>query len=200
MHFEMWHPTIILEHTLSDQLQKMTSQRVKDFFTSEDRKYLVTSNEENLSTTFHTTNDFIYRYNLIELESEIINCAIEFSKNLSVNYEKFKIDSWINLFQTGQTEHAHTHYGNYLSGCYYVTSGNNSGKFVFPDPVPQRDMWKGIYLKDKIEENVLNTCSVGYEPTPGKILMFQSWMQHSVLKNNSEHPRISIAFNVNPIP
>ena len=45
---------------------------------------------------------------------------------------------------------------------------------------------------------MLNTSSASYLPKPGRMLLFQSWMPHSVLKNNSEKTRISIAFNVNP--
>ena len=110
----------------------------------------------------------------------------------------YRIDSWINFFEKDQTENQHTHYGNFLSGCYYVTSSKGAGNFIIPDATAERDMWRGIFLKDKNKQNMLNTSSTGYEPIPGRMLMFQSWMPHSVNKNNSSETRISIAFNVNP--
>lgn len=114
------------------------------------------------------------------------------------NKVSYKIDSWINFFEKGQSENQHTHYGNFLSGCYYVAASKDAGNILFPDATSERDMWKGVYMKNKLEENFLNSKSVSYEPIPGRLLMFQSWMPHSVMKNNSDDIRISIAFNVNP--
>jgi uncharacterized protein (TIGR02466 family) len=43
----------------------------------------------------------------------------------------------------------------------------------------------------------VNLTNGQYLPEGGKMILFPSWLEHSVLKNRSSEPRISIAFNIN---
>jgi uncharacterized protein (TIGR02466 family) len=109
-----------------------------------------------------------------------------------------KVDSWINLFYNSQSEQTHNHYGNFISGVYYVSAPKNSGVYKFNDPVPQKVMWKGHYLSGAAE-NMTNITYGNYVPEPGKLILFPAWLDHSVMANKSQDVRISIAFNINRI-
>ena len=199
MQIEMWNPVPILVHKVPDEIADIIANKVYHW-TNSNKNYLVTSEQENLVTTYHTTNNFIELSNLQELYDEILQCAAQYTVSMGLKLPKqFKLDSWINFFTRNQTENEHTHYGNFLSGCYYVNAPEGSGVFTFPDPVRERQMWRGIFMKNVEEENILNVSSCSYKPNRGQLLLFQSWMPHSVLKNNSDEPRISIAFNVNAV-
>lgn len=199
MKFEMWNPVPILVNDLSEEMVHSIDQKVFTW-TNSNMEHLVTSKEENLITSYHASHNLLEICDLTELRQVIVDCAAQFTINMGMNLPKgFKIESWINFFVKNQSEHEHTHYGNFLSGCYYVNAPEGSGVFAFPDPVRERQMWRGIFVKEKQEENFLNVNSCSYIPQRGRLLMFQSWMPHSVLKNNSDEPRISIAFNINPV-
>lgn len=200
MNIDCWFPNPVLVHQVDDSKRNIITSKVKSWATEQNiSNYLIESPAENLSTSYHSISNFIEACDLLELYNEILYCTYNFCQAMGVKFKSsYTIHSWINFFDKGQTENQHTHYGNFLSGCYYVQSSTGAGNLQFPDATAERDMWKGIYLKDKIEENIINTQSVSYEPIPGRILMFQSWMPHSVAKNNSDETRISIAFNVNP--
>jgi uncharacterized protein (TIGR02466 family) len=198
MNFEFWHPTPIGIFDVDEQVKLQTQQKVFNWI-SNNYDSIKTTSEENLSTTYHSGHIFLEQCNLTELYSEIMQCTIEFCNLMGIQpSDSYVVHSWLNLFEKNQTENQHTHYGNFLSGCYYVDSSEKSGAFTFPDALTERDMWKGIYLKNKTKQTLLNNSSGSYLPKPGRMLMFQSWMPHSVLKNDSETTRISIAFNVNP--
>lgn len=199
MKIEMWCPVPVLVNQLPDSVADIISDKVYVWSTHESN-CLAESPEENLTTTYHISSNFIELCNLTELYDAIIESSVQFTANMGIKLPKnFKIDSWVNFFTRNQTEQEHTHYGNFLSGCYYVNAPEGSGLFCFPDPVRERQMWRGVFMKEKEYENILNVNSSSYKPERGKLLLFQSWMPHSVLKNNSDEPRISIAFNVNPI-
>lgn len=199
MNFEMWNPVPILVNNVSEDVASAIDKKVYSW-TNENQHYLITSQEENLLTTYHSTHNFLEMCGLQELYEAIIQCAVYYTINMGLKLpDGFKVDSWINFFTRNQTEHEHTHYGNFLSGCYYVNAPEGSGVFSFPDPVRERQMWRGIFAKQVEHENFLNVGSCSYVPQRGRLLMFQSWMPHSVLKHNSDEPRISIAFNVNQV-
>jgi uncharacterized protein (TIGR02466 family) len=199
MKFEMWNPVPILVTQVPEDTATVIDKKVYSW-TNENKNYLIASEGENLTTSYHSAHNFIDMCGLQELYDVIVECAVQYTFNLGLKLPNtFKIDSWINFFTRNQSEHEHTHYGNFLSGCYYVNAPEGSAAFSFPDPVRERQMWRGLFTKYIETENFLNINSSSYVPNRGQLLMFQSWMPHSVLKHNSDEPRISIAFNVNPI-
>jgi ectoine hydroxylase-related dioxygenase (phytanoyl-CoA dioxygenase family) len=59
-------------------------------------------------------------------------------------------------------------------------------------------MWKSMFLNNA--KTNFNNQNVGeYLPENGKLIVFPSWLEHSVLANKTNEIRISIAFNVNKV-
>lgn len=77
---------------------------------------------------------------------------------------------------------------NIWSGVYYVSANNNQGNIIFRDDFQGPDKYKYNL------EPPLRTHSV--TPSSGTLLIFPSWLRHSVEANNTSTPRISIAFNL----
>jgi uncharacterized protein (TIGR02466 family) len=104
---------------------------------------------------------------------------------------KFEVDGyWININRKGNYNIPHVHPNSALSGVIYVACNNNTGNIKF----------NSNSLMEHYPINVFNsklfTDNIEFQPKVGDVLIFPSWIYHSVLPNNSDHDRISIAFNV----
>lgn len=199
MQLEYWFPTTIGIHYVSDECKTITENKINSWIESGNHKdYAPHYKGENLNTSYHNHHDTLGDLNLIELKEEILHCVCDYTYEMGreSKIEDFKVDSWINFFYPGQSEHQHNHYGNYLSVVYYVTGPKNSGSYKFFDCTPQRVLWRGEYLKGN-KPSIHNINDGGYEPEAGKMIIFPSWLEHSVMGNQSNDTRISIANNVN---
>jgi uncharacterized protein (TIGR02466 family) len=199
MKFEYWFPTVLGVHYAPDICKLTTKDKIDNWIKDgKHTAYLEACREDNLTTSYFKWHDTLGDLNLTELRQEILNQAAAFIAHmgLSVAVSDLNVDSWINFFYPNQTEHQHNHYGNFVSGVYYVTGSEKSGAYRFFDPAVQKTMWKGAYLS-QAENSIVNLTSGQYLPEGGKMILFPSWLEHSVLKNTSNEPRISIAFNIN---
>ena len=112
---------------------------------------------------------------------------------LKCRFEEIYLTScWANVNRAGHAHHDHTHPNNYLSGVYYAKAPPRSGGIVFTDPRPQASV-----LAPSIEQTTPVTANVHrVEPKAGRMILFHSWLAHSVEANQSDEERVSIAFNV----
>ena len=112
---------------------------------------------------------------------------------LKCRFEEIYLTScWANVNRAGYAHHDHTHPNNYLSGVYYAKAPAQSGGIVFADPRPQASV-----LAPAIEQTTPITANVHrVEPVAGRMILFHSWLPHSVEANQTDEERVSIAFNV----
>lgn len=105
--------------------------------------------------------------------------------------------AWLNINDTRQcmnSEHVH---GDVFSGVFYLKAPEGSGKLVLQNPAINR-MWKGCSLTS--HKNQFTGESIRIEPAEGSILLFPSYLPHSVEPNNHDDERISISFNLIALP
>lgn len=103
---------------------------------------------------------------------------------------------WANISETGAFNTMHTHPGMTWSGVYYVDTGdspgqNDSGILKFMDPSPGS---AASFLP------FLARATPQIQPVSGLMLLFPSYVPHSVLPHRGNRPRISIAFNFRSEP
>jgi uncharacterized protein (TIGR02466 family) len=106
-------------------------------------------------------------------------------------------NSWVNINDTRQCmnlEHVHQHV---FSGVFYLKSPEESGKLVISNPAINR-MWEGCYLTS--QKNQFTGEVIRVEPLEGNIILFPSYIPHSVETNNHDDERISISFNIIALP
>ncbi len=86
----------------------------------------------------------------------------------------------------------HHHSNSDLSAAYYVAAHENCGDIVFYDPRPapvhNHPMSKS--------PNKLNATVNSIKPEPGMLVLFPSYLEHSVNPNLSDKKRIVISFNI----
>jgi len=122
----------------------------------------------------------------------------EFSKYGKKNqYTPVISNAWININQKNTYNTPHDHPGCYYSFVYYAKVPSNSGNINFYHPsqtMPHN--WSDKHFKNERNDMEDSICyRVWKEPVNGLMIMFPSWLKHSVDMNKSNEDRISIAIN-----
>ena len=143
------------------------------------------------------SNDFDLNDKEIQNFINLILPAIE-QVMTDMNWEKVKQKAKINnmwaIINTGGSANLrHQHGNSTISGAYYVRAPINSGDIVFYDPRPAP-----IFSHPNvINPNLLNAQINGISPKEGALVLFPSFLDHSVNENKSNEERIVISFNIN---
>jgi uncharacterized protein (TIGR02466 family) len=112
---------------------------------------------------------------------------------LRIGHEAFEITGcWATVLAKGAAHKAHSHPNNYLSGAYYVRTHPGADTINFHDPRNQA----GVIRPPVVELTAENTDQVVVKVTNGTLLLFPSYLEHSVDANTSEEERVSISFNI----
>ena len=93
----------------------------------------------------------------------------------------FTFDCWGAVYRKGEYTKKHSHWGNLWSWCYYLE--------VPPDAPPFR-------FEDITEMGESEPSSFDVYPKENDLLMFPSWVSHSVPKSESNSERIMVAGNI----
>ncbi|HVL79227.1 MAG TPA: 2OG-Fe(II) oxygenase family protein [Sphingomicrobium sp.] len=104
------------------------------------------------------------------------------------------LEAWANVSQSGAANAAHTHGGCYWSAVYYVrVDDGEGGELVLHDPrLPALDMHAPA-LRMRVAEP---EQQYSVAPAAGLIVLFPSWLSHSVTPWIGKGLRISVAMNL----
>ena len=110
-----------------------------------------------------------------------------------LNIQSVKISSmWAIINEKGAWNQKHQHSNSDISAAYYVTAHEGCGDIVFYDPRPAR-VYKQPIAKSP---NKLNGTVNSIKPEAGMLVLFPSYLDHSVNPNISDKKRIVISFNL----
>ena len=124
-----------------------------------------------------------------------ISRASEVFKDMGWNLkdQETKITSmWSIINKQNASNARHIHSNNYISAAYYVKAPQKCGNIVFYDP---RSVTTFRYPKISTP-NKLNTNIFSIQPKEGLLVLFPSYLYHSVAENKSDEERIVISFNI----
>jgi uncharacterized protein (TIGR02466 family) len=99
---------------------------------------------------------------------------------------------WVNLYAPGAAHWARSHPNNYLSAVYYVRTWPGADTINFHDPRSQA----GVIRPPVTELTAANTDQVVARVGNGTLLVFPSYLHHSVDANASGQTRVSVSFNL----
>ena len=116
---------------------------------------------------------------------------------------KFKTDvtqtlanMWVNINEKHHYNDWHVHPFATLSGVYYIKhDGVENGDILFKHP--EHPQMAALHWPPEIVEayNAATSGVVNITPKSNMLLIFPSWMNHSVEANLNNDPRISVSFN-----
>jgi len=111
---------------------------------------------------------------------------------LRVGTAPFEITGlWVNVAAPGGAVRMHNHPNNFLSGVYYLQVQEGADSINFHDPRPQA----AVVRPPVTELTAYNTDQMVVRVEEGDLLVFPSWLSHSVDPNRSDRVRISASFN-----
>jgi uncharacterized protein (TIGR02466 family) len=96
------------------------------------------------------------------------------------------------VLANGAEHRLHSHPNNYLSGVYYVRTQPGADTINFHDPRPQT----GVIRPPVTALTVENTDQVVVRVADGTLLLFPSYLAHSVAASTGAGERVSISFNL----
>ena len=100
---------------------------------------------------------------------------------------------WVNIngYKDYNQEHFHPYY--IISGIYYVNVNDQSGELK----LHKNDSLHLMSLINTTKEfNLFTSNSYLIKPKNNMLILFPSWIKHSVMPNLSQEKRISIAFDL----
>jgi uncharacterized protein (TIGR02466 family) len=125
-----------------------------------------------------------------KLNDWIMKQVKNYIKDSNLNYKvnNKETDSWFNVYNTGDYQEVHQHYGYVLSAVYFLKSNPNFSPLIFtPRFIDQLNI-------KKIEGNYDNG-NVNYDAIPGRLVVFRSYLPHCVGKHMDKDDRITLAYN-----
>src|SRR3972149_6872532 len=99
---------------------------------------------------------------------------------------------WVNLYAPGAAHRAHSHPNNFLRAVYYARTRPGADRINFHDPRSQA----GVIRPPVTELTAANTDQVVARGGNGTLLVFPSYLHHSVDANASGESRVSVSFNL----
>jgi uncharacterized protein (TIGR02466 family) len=197
MPVELWFPVPVMIVDVDAAVRDSIHAKVKAYLASEKGKRdIEPAPAESVDTTyFKPSISIIADAGLAQLEQVIFRAAADFIAGLKIPPFPVEMErAWINVFRPGAQESQHAHDGSLLSCTYYVEAPENCGDFVIPDPIGARRSYRGFTSTEGT--TLVNMPNVAYTPKAGRLIMFESWLQHGIQCNKSGRNRISLAFNL----
>jgi len=150
----------------------------------DDRRHMV-------KTSYGIGVNDIISHGLYQLRQSIDESVIDYMQQATAQATPLRIvESWVNEYGFGGYMSEHEHPGTVISGVYYHQADGDSGALVFRNPNPL--MLNGHWPSRGVEH--LQTVPIPAQE--GRLILFPSWMAHSVSTIKSPKGKISISFNL----
>ena len=156
-------------------------------------KYAYTSNYAKITTN----NRILENYPI--LKNLLLNKFYKFIKESNLNYNNkfFITTSWITKLEKGSIDRLHYHKNSFYSGVYYFEDEYDfdCGNLCLYNPLIQLS----DFDLNPPNYNDYNCSSFEIYPSPRRLILFPSYIQHQIQKNIGNKIRHSLAFNIIPI-
>ena len=191
----VWFPTLIWQADMPDN-EKSFIKDIKNYVLKEKKATpdTVKMNNGKYGSVFQggwqskTYTQWIDGFEHMgkKLDETIESCR----KQIGVPEIKLK-GYWFSVNSYGDYTTLHNHRDSVLSGVFYVDiPDENMGKINF-----ERSDDISYFLPPLESYNNFTGERASYQPETGRVLIFPSWLKHSVDTNRSKKNRISVSFN-----
>ena len=142
---------------------------------------------------WHSQTDMNNKPEYKPLIQELFTMQNEIIQEERLDIEPRLGNMWANINYPGGYNQMHLHPNSLFSGAYYIKASPNSGRLQLMDPRPGVQQNMPTRKPGKIPRELWRETY--YDPIPGRIIMFPSWLWHKVEPNKSNDIRISVSFN-----
>ncbi len=111
------------------------------------------------------------------------------------------VDMWANVNGPGDANQLHCHPGAYWSGVYYPDPGGadvagKGGELLLEDPRYPAAYMTVPDLVLRLENREPMQSQYAIRPEAGLMVLFPSWLRHSVRPHRGDRDRVSVAINL----
>jgi uncharacterized protein (TIGR02466 family) len=160
---------------------------------------------------WHSSTDMAYwgGDHLLPLVERIVGLADRFTSDVKASGAPRFVwypEVWANVSGAGASNTFHYHSGCVWSAIYYVSDGyatadqDAGGELVLLDPRAPAVTMTAPDLRYRRPDGKIYASEATLRPRTGRIVMFPSWLMHSVRLYRGSGTRISIAVNLSALP
>ncbi len=147
-------------------------------------------------TSYASLTDLPWRFPIFkDIVESLDQHVAKFAEDLQFDLGERKLvleDLWINILPEGGYHSAHIHPHSVISGTTYVAMPDGASSLRLEDPRHAMMMAAPARIKDARRE-MQNFIYMA--PEAGDIMLWESWLRHEVMMNQSEYDRVSVSFN-----
>ena len=184
MDFHQIFPTVIgqLNCEMSNEILLDIDSLVNaDFEVHEYYNFIVSKDKGILNTT-------------PRLKALILNYVHEYARKVLNLNKKMKVtQSWVTKQDEKSSLFPHRHQNSIISGSFYLNAKENQSGITFYKDNVFRENY--IDWVDINETNQYNYTDVTLSCKTGTLILFPSYLKHSVVENINNQNRLSLAFN-----
>tara|TARA_B100000482_G_C12504191_1_gene257809 strand:+ start:153 stop:749 length:597 start_codon:yes stop_codon:yes gene_type:complete len=137
---------------------------------------------------YHEWNNIIKR---------IVDKGLSKHSEFYLDYRKLEYHAlWFNINKKGNYNHQHDHPRCDLSGVLWIKTPPNCGKIKFESSHSYVANAHLSSLNEKYKYDTHNYTQFNFNTVEGRMLIFPSYLRHSVEVNESDEDRISVSFNL----
>jgi uncharacterized protein (TIGR02466 family) len=164
-------------------------------FTNSEKNALLSQDWRPSEGNETSKNTFVLRKKNLESIREFIRLSIlDFGKRVyEFSDEKTKLyitQSWMNKTMPGEFHHTHKHSNSIVSGTLYIET-NDLDVIRFEKPGSDTSPW----LFTPKQWNTWNSETWGIPVVSGQLLLWRSYLSHSVPRTEGTNARYSLSFN-----
>jgi uncharacterized protein (TIGR02466 family) len=174
--------------------RKLTKDEISFFEIFKEKNYRNIGNHTSL-TKYILNND-----ELKNLKTELTKMLENYFTSVLSPKEDvvpYITQSWLNWTKQGEHHHKHNHPNSIVSGVFYINADEEKDFISFyneKDETVYNEKNEPIILNPK-NFNVYNTKTTNIYVETGTLLLFPSWLSHSVPVKSGNNLRTSLAFN-----
>ena len=191
----LFFPTVVREIQIANvkKLNKQIEGGVANIRETEPNS-LPSSWSCSLYTTIGSPTTLVDHKDFAPLRHIIVQEADAFANDLDLDIGRFPLkftECWLNIYSEGHAQEIHQHANAVVSGIYYVKAPPGSGDLLIHSP------YADVMLDPpECKPNGLNIKVMPITPKEGMMILFRSFVKHSVRPTRCKEERISIAFNL----
>lgn len=146
-------------------------------------------------SSYYNNSNILDLAEFVNLKSFIFDTVSNIHRSAGLGGELEFTNSWFSINRKHGYHEAHTHIPDIWSGVYYLDANHLDAPISFNNRNLKETRWP--YRAPKLCQTDINssqvTCSVG----TGLLLIFPSYLEHSVQQQVTDSERITVAFNMN---
>jgi len=145
---------------------------------------------------YHSNNLSLDDVTLQPLIEEIKIHSSQFAKTFYSKNEQILNNIWFNINLYKDFNVSHNHFGDDISGVYYIKIPDECGNIIFEHPAKDLFDYYFLNVENRKEVNIYNARTWWFPSEVNMLYLFPAWLNHSVETNkNKTDERISISFN-----